>query len=170
MQGYHTLPVEDASPRYLAAAQNITHTCHQMYMKAPNRVSPEMVTFVSAPKSDGGPGMFGGPHVDSLLRPEAIEALYYMHYYTGDHQYRVKAYQIFKAINEHCKSNYGYSSLYDVHMEPPIQLDNQESFFLAETLKYLYLIFSPRNKGVDLNQWVFNTEGHPLKIWKTTKS
>ena len=32
-----------------------------------------------------------------------------------------------------------------------------QSFFLAETLKYLYLLFS-------LDEWVFNTEAHPLKI------
>ena len=39
------------------------------------------------------------------------------------------------------------------------------SFFLAETLKYLYLIFAPR-QTLDLNKVVFNTEAHPLqKTW-----
>jgi hypothetical protein len=37
-----------------------------------------------------------------------------------------------------------------------------ESFFLAETLKYLYLLFAPANT-VDLTQVVFNTEAHPLR-------
>lgn len=38
-----------------------------------------------------------------------------------------------------------------------------QSFFLAETLKYLYLLFSPSDL-IPLNEWVFNTEAHPLKI------
>lgn len=38
-----------------------------------------------------------------------------------------------------------------------------QSFFLAETLKYLYLLFSPPSV-IPLDQWVFNTEAHPLKI------
>ena len=37
------------------------------------------------------------------------------------------------------------------------------SWFLAETLKYLYLIASPRDL-VPLDQWVFNTEAHPLPV------
>jgi mannosyl-oligosaccharide alpha-1,2-mannosidase len=36
--------------------------------------------------------------------------------------------------------------------------DYQESFFLAETLKYLYLMFS--DDLVDLTKHVFNTEAH----------
>ena len=38
------------------------------------------------------------------------------------------------------------------------------SYFLAETLKYLYLLFS--EEPVDLEKVVFNTEAHPLrKTW-----
>lgn len=43
-----------------------------------------------------------------------------------------------------------------------------QSFFLAETLKYLYLLFSPDDL-MSLDKWVFNTEAHPLKI-KFSKS
>lgn len=38
-----------------------------------------------------------------------------------------------------------------------------QSFFLAETLKYLYLLFSP-SSVISLDEWVFNTEAHPLRI------
>ena len=41
--------------------------------------------------------------------------------------------------------------------------DVQESFFFAETLKYLFLIFSD-DDVVDLKKWVFNTEGHAFPI------
>jgi len=46
------------------------------------------------------------------------------------------------------------------------QKDNlQQSFFLAETLKYLYLLFS-EDDLIPLDQYVFNTEAHPLPIFK----
>jgi mannosyl-oligosaccharide alpha-1,2-mannosidase len=41
--------------------------------------------------------------------------------------------------------------------------DMMQSFFLAETLKYLYLLFSPPS-FISFDGWVFNTEAHPLKI------
>jgi len=42
------------------------------------------------------------------------------------------------------------------------QSDDMESFFLAETLKYLYLLYAPADT-VDLSHQVFNTEAHPLR-------
>lgn len=38
-----------------------------------------------------------------------------------------------------------------------------QSFFLAETLKYLYLLFSS-SSVIPLDEWVFNTEAHPIRI------
>ena len=38
-----------------------------------------------------------------------------------------------------------------------------QSFFLAETLKYLYLIFCD-DDVMSLDEWVFNTEAHPLPV------
>ena len=57
----------------------------------------------------------------------------------------------------------------DVTRVPPIHGDTQQSFFLAETLKYLYLLFSP-DDAMPLDEWVTNTEAHPLKIGKPIKS
>jgi len=45
-----------------------------------------------------------------------------------------------------------------------MKTDKMETFFFAETLKYLYLIFSEAEL-IPLDQYVFNTEAHPLKIW-----
>ena len=44
-----------------------------------------------------------------------------------------------------------------------IKDDKMQSFFLAETLKYLYLLFSPSDM-ISLDQWVFNTEAHPIRV------
>ena len=43
-----------------------------------------------------------------------------------------------------------------------VQLDNMESFWIAETLKYAYLLFATPDV-VSLDEWVLNTEAHPFK-------
>ena len=51
----------------------------------------------------------------------------------------------------------------DVGVVPPMQDNKMQSFWLAETLKYLYLLFSPSNT-ISLDEWVFNTEAHPFAL------
>lgn len=40
-----------------------------------------------------------------------------------------------------------------------------ESFFLSESLKYLYLLFADDQTLLPLDRYVFNTEGHPLPVY-----
>lgn len=68
-----------------------------------------------------------------------------------------------QALNKHCRTDGGFSGLRDVYQEKPALDDVQQSFFLAETLKYLYLIFS-EDDLLSLDKWVFNTEAHPLPV------
>jgi mannosyl-oligosaccharide alpha-1,2-mannosidase len=42
-----------------------------------------------------------------------------------------------------------------------------ETFFLGETLKYLYLLFGD-DSVIPLDKFVFNTEAHPLPIRRNT--
>jgi len=49
-------------------------------------------------------------------------------------------------------------------MSPAAQLDEMPSYFLAETLKYLYLLFVD-TELLPLDKWVFNTEAHPFPIY-----
>ena len=43
--------------------------------------------------------------------------------------------------------------------------DRMESFFLAETLKYLYLLQYPASAELlSLDEYVLNTEAHPLRL------
>ena len=111
------------------------------------------------------------------LRPETAESLYYMWYYTGDEKFQMYGYEIFRAIKAFTKAPYGFSSVSwqnlnaqasrGVHSQVQL-LDIQESFFPAETLKYLYLLFKPR-RCFSLEDFVFNTEGHPLRRYKEKK-
>ncbi len=58
-----------------------------------------------------------------------------------------------------------YCGVRDVNQLPVVHDDLQQSFFMAETLKYLYLLFAPR-ETLSLDEFVFNTEAHPLKVWE----
>jgi mannosyl-oligosaccharide alpha-1,2-mannosidase len=73
-----------------------------------------------------------------------------------------------QALERHCRTENGYSGIRDVYQSHPQQDDVQQSFFLAETLKYLYLIFSDDDL-IPLDKWVFNTEAHPLPVAGTHK-
>ena len=85
---------------------------------------------------------------------------------TKDPKYREWGWEMVQALDKHCKAEGGYSGIrnvYQVASGSANQDDVQQSFFLAETLKYLYLLFSDDNL-IDLKRWVFNTEAHPLPI------
>lgn len=69
-------------------------------------------------------------------------------------------------IEKHCHIGEGYSGIRNVETIPVQHDDVQQSFFLAETLKYLYLIFS-EDDLINLKEWVFNTEAHPLPVKRT---
>ncbi|KAI1317019.1 glycoside hydrolase [Xylariaceae sp. FL0255] len=108
------------------------------------------------------PGMVDAYDRRYQLRPEAIESVFYMYRLTGDAKYMEDAWRMFAAIEQHTRTPYAAAALSDVTMEEPDQVDSMESFWLAETLKYFYLIFSDW-EAFDLDQWVLNTEAHPLR-------
>jgi len=97
-----------------------------------------------------------------ILRPEAIESLFILYRITGDPQLQDVAWGMFQSIDKATKTGIAHAALYDVRSSTPQQSDRMESFWLAETLKYFYLIFSEPTL-VNLDEWVLNTEAHPLK-------
>ena len=99
------------------------------------------------------------------LRPEVVESLFVLHQVTGNPVYREWGWEIFQAIDTHCKMTYGFGTFTNVDMPGSGPTDKQESHFMAETLKYLYLLLSP-DHDVSLEAYVFNTNGHPLRISK----
>jgi mannosidase alpha-like ER degradation enhancer 2 len=66
----------------------------------------------------------------------------------------------FDGLVAHCRTGAGYTVLKNVATKE--KGDLQPSYFLAETLKYLYLLFAPETT-LDLDHVVFNTEAHPLR-------
>lgn len=96
------------------------------------------------------------------LRPEAIESVFYMYRLTGESKWMDKAWDMFTAVEKHTRTKYAAAALDDVTMTKPEQEDSMESFWLAETLKYFYLMFGDWDV-FDLDTWVLNTEAHPLR-------
>ncbi|KAG1173669.1 hypothetical protein G6F70_005655 [Rhizopus microsporus] len=97
-----------------------------------------------------------------LLRPETLESLFILYRITGDQKYQEYGWEIFEAIEKWCKTGSGYASIrYVDSTGKHNQIDSMESFLLAETFKYLYLLFSPPDV-LSLDKFVFNTEAHPF--------
>jgi ER degradation enhancer, mannosidase alpha-like 2 len=94
------------------------------------------------------------------LRPEIMESDYYLYHYTHDPRYLEMGRAFFAALVAHCRTDAGYTVLKSVATKE--KGDLMPSYFLAETLKYLYLLFAPE-KTLDLDRVVFNTEAHPLQ-------
>ncbi|PKS13358.1 hypothetical protein jhhlp_000129 [Lomentospora prolificans] len=104
-----------------------------------------------------------------LLRPEAIESLFVLYRVTGEEVYVDMAWDMFRAVREGTATEIANAAVLDVTVakektkkgELPKE-DYMESFWLAETLKYFYLIFSPPDL-ISLDDYVLNTEAHPFR-------
>ncbi|HEX6283757.1 MAG TPA: glycoside hydrolase family 47 protein [Pyrinomonadaceae bacterium] len=97
------------------------------------------------------------------LRPEIVESTYYLYQYTKDPQYLRMGEKLWRDFVEHCRTEAGYAALKSVITKE--QTDSMQSFVLAETFKYFYLLFSPDNT-LDFRNVIFNTEAHPIKKFK----
>ncbi|KAG1678328.1 ER degradation-enhancing alpha-mannosidase-like protein 2 [Nymphon striatum] len=118
------------------------------------------------------------------LRPELVESAFYLHRATKDPFFLQIGMDIVESIEHSAKTPCGYATIKDVHSH--LIEDRMESFFLAETTKYLYLLFDPNNfiskhhnpslQGDFVNSvkngkciinaggYIFNTEAHPIDI------
>jgi mannosidase alpha-like ER degradation enhancer 2 len=94
------------------------------------------------------------------LRPEVIESAYYLHHYTHDPRYREMGRVFFDALMKYCRTDDGYTTLKSVITKE--KGDLMPSYFLAETMKYFYLLFAS-DSALKFDSVVFNTEAHPLK-------
>ncbi len=94
------------------------------------------------------------------LRPENIESAYYLYHYTKDSKYLEMGETYLNSLIKYCKCEEGYSHLESVLTKE--KSDNMESFFFAETLKYLYLLFDDE-ASLKFDDVIFNTEAHPYK-------
>ncbi|KAI1767533.1 glycoside hydrolase family 47 protein [Hypoxylon sp. FL1150] len=98
-----------------------------------------------------------------ILRPEAIESVFILYRATGRADLLDSAWAMFEAIQKNTRTALANAALADVTTAgKPEMIDSMESFWMGETLKYFYLIFSEPDL-INLDEWVFNTEAHAFK-------
>ncbi|XP_055610407.1 ER degradation-enhancing alpha-mannosidase-like protein 2 [Uranotaenia lowii] len=177
-KGQVTLPVFQSLEAYwpgvlslfgdTSAAMKTLHNYHTVWKQY--GFLPE---FYNIPNAEAGANRENYP-----LRPELIESVMYLYRATGDPYLLEVGEDILRSIEYSAKTPCGYATIKNVrdhHKE-----DRMESFFLAETTKYLYLLFDPdnfiHNDGrigtiidtphgeciVDAGGYIFNTEAHPI--------
>jgi mannosyl-oligosaccharide alpha-1,2-mannosidase len=61
-----------------------------------------------------------------------------------------------------CRATHGFGPLKHVNYPEMGISDTQDSYLLAETFKYAFLLFS-NSSVLPLEEFVFTTEGHPLR-------
>lgn len=140
--------------KFLSLAEELAWTCYNFYQSTPTKLAGENYYFHEGKDMNVGTSW-------NILRPETVESLFYLWRFTGNKTYQEWGWNIFQAFEKNSRIETGYVGLRDVISGSK---DNMmQSFFLAETLKYLYLLFSPPSV-IPLDSWVFNTEAHPLRI------
>jgi ER degradation enhancer, mannosidase alpha-like 2 len=132
----------------IARARNLQDSSYKMWMIA--GIEPEEIDYSSMKIT----------YPAYPLRPEIMESAFYLYRLTHDPKYLDMGKTFFDGLVKYCRTDSGYADLSDVITKE--KSDHMPSYFLAETLKYLYLLYAPE-KTLDLNKVVFNTEAHPLK-------
>ena len=129
-------------------ARDLFESCSLMWSLC--GAAPEQINFINMEVKDPG----------YPLRPETIESAYYLYHFTGDTTYRRMGRIFFNDIVRACRTDAGYAALQDITTKQ--KADAMESFFFAETMKYLFLLFAPP-ETLRFDSVVFTTEAHPLK-------
>jgi hypothetical protein len=147
-----------AAPARLATdaslAIELGETCWMLYERSPSGLAADAVAFDESLEPDG----FRPLAEEYPLRPETVESFVYLWRLTRDSVWRERGWRIFEALQVRCRTNSGFASL-----KGHLREDSMPSYWLAETLKYLFLLFSD-DAVLPLDQFVLNTEAHPLRI------
>jgi len=141
---------------YMALALALGDTCYEMYARTASGLSPEYVNFVRGKDMQTPRGASY-----NIGRPEAVETFFVLWYYTRDPKWRDIGWEVFKAFEKHAATGSGWAGVPDVDHPSRKKDDKMESFVLAETMKYLFLLFN-NDYPVPLEKYVINTEAHPL--------
>ena len=95
-----------------------------------------------------------------LLRSGIIESTYYLYYFTKDTRYLEMGQTFLDSLMRYCKTENGYAEIGSITTKE--RNDVMDSFFLSETLKYLYLLYAPLDT-IDLSNTVLSGNAHPIK-------
>ncbi|EZA52137.1 Mannosyl-oligosaccharide alpha-1,2-mannosidase isoform B [Ooceraea biroi] len=149
----------ELSDKYMNIAAGLTNTCHESYDRSATKLGPEAFHFIEGNEARS---LKNGEKY-YILRPETFESYFVMWRLTKDPKYREWGWEAVQALEKHCRVPGGFTGLNNVYLVDSAKDDVQQSYFFAETLKYLYLLFSDDDL-ISLDDWVFNSEAHVLPI------
>ena len=109
----------------------------------PTGLAPDVISFSGRLR---GAQDFSTLKLDYGLRPETVETFYILNKVTNDPIYRTWGWEIFQAIESYCKTKYAYGKHPNVKNVDVSPEDAMESFFMGETMKYLYLLNDPSSE------------------------
>ena len=147
------------------AAGDIARTCYQIYNRNPTHLGTEIVRFTADHQMYPSKGAF-----HYIMRPEVMEGFFYMSRFHPEEykEWSDLGWSLFEAMEKYLKVENGWTGLTDATILNSARTKKMESFFVAETLKYAFLIAADDPKiaqtQVPLDEWVFNTEAHPLRV------
>lgn len=132
-------------------AGRLMESCFAMWIK--HGIEPEQYNYVT--------GKVEMPRY--YLNPEIMESAYYLFQSTHDPLYQNMGKVFFDSLVTYCRTDEGYAELDDVVTKA--KRDRMDPYFMAETLKYLYLLYAP-DEVLPFTKVIFNSEGHPIrKAW-----
>lgn len=154
----------------------LVDSCWNTYASTATGIGPDSFGFISADGSYTGHGDvisneqmafnnksgFYPRGRGYIHRPEVLESNFHAWRVTGDKKYLDRAASAVASFNKYLRLSTGFPGLHDVNQPQGGLIDDTESFWFAETLKYLYLTFDDPNH-ISLDEWVFTTEAQPLK-------
>lgn len=182
---------------HIGIGERVTRGCSWAYDAFPTGLMPEIFDMVKCPSkepcewdsdrwaregsSTHPKGFKNARDSKYILRPEAIESVFYLYRVTGQEELRDIAWRMFQSVIKSTETEFAYSAISDVTTDKETNKQNSmevstlkmhefvamsnsllQSFWMAETLKYFYLIFCPEDV-ISLDEWVLNTEAHPLR-------
>ncbi|KAJ6480917.1 glycoside hydrolase family 47 protein [Mycena sanguinolenta] len=155
-------------------ALELNEACWNTYAGTATGIGPENFAFISADGNFAGGSAITADqlafynehgyyitHADYIQRPEVLESNFYAWRVTGDTKYLDRAADAIASFNTFLPTTVAFAGLNDVNDAGAGLIDDMESFWFAEVLKYLYLTFDdPDHISLDTHVW--NTECHPL--------
>ncbi|KAH7931258.1 glycoside hydrolase family 47 protein [Leucogyrophana mollusca] len=153
----------------------LTDACWNTYASTATGIGPESFAYISSDGNytggsapDASAMSFYNEHgfyitgADYILRPEVLESNFYAWRATGDTKYLDNAASAIKSFQDYLPTTVAFAGINDVNSVDSTKVNDMESFWFAEVLKYLYLTFDDPSH-ISLDDYVFNTECHPFK-------
>jgi mannosyl-oligosaccharide alpha-1,2-mannosidase len=138
-------------PEVVDVALKLVDACWNTYASTATGIGPEAFAFISNDGNYTGSAITAaqqafydkhGFYINSgapyyILRPEVLESNFYAWRTTGDVKYLSRAASAVQSFNKYLKTKTGYAGLENVDDVSKGQIDDTESFWFAEVLKYL---------------------------------